>query len=86
MRVLKGWIKRLWRRIFVSVISEGALPQRIADMRLWRPIFTQADGRLGHIFNLGHGILPETPVENIRLLADFVHNQAVRDTTAAPPQ
>ena len=49
-------------------------------------ILRQADGRPGHIFNLGHGILPETPVENIRLLADFVHNQAVRDTTTAPPQ
>jgi uroporphyrinogen decarboxylase len=29
--------------------------------------------RPGHIFNLGHGILPETPVDNVRRLADFVH-------------
>lgn len=27
----------------------------------------------GHIFNLGHGILPETPVDNVRRLVDFVH-------------
>ena len=33
----------------------------------------QAGGRPGHIFNLGHGILPNTPVENVRRLADFVH-------------
>jgi uroporphyrinogen decarboxylase len=32
-----------------------------------------ADGRPGHIFNLGHGILPHTPVDNVKNLADFVH-------------
>jgi uroporphyrinogen decarboxylase len=30
-------------------------------------------GRPGHIFNLGHGILPETPVDNVKRLVDFVH-------------
>lgn len=30
-------------------------------------------GRDGHIFNLGHGILPGTPVDNVRRLVDFVH-------------
>ena len=35
-------------------------------------ILAQAGGRPGHIFNLGHGILPETPVENVRALVNFV--------------
>ena len=35
-------------------------------------ILRRAGGRPGHIFNLGHGILPETPVENVKALAKFV--------------
>jgi len=35
-------------------------------------ILAQAGGRPGHIFNLGHGILPETPVENVRALVHSV--------------
>jgi uroporphyrinogen decarboxylase len=36
-------------------------------------ILAQADGRPGHIFNLGHGILPKTPVEHVAALVDMVH-------------
>jgi uroporphyrinogen decarboxylase len=35
-------------------------------------ILRRAGNRPGHIFNLGHGILPETPVENVKALAKFV--------------
>ena len=35
-------------------------------------ILRRAAGRSGHIFNLGHGILPETPVDNVKNLARFV--------------
>jgi uroporphyrinogen decarboxylase len=38
-----------------------------------RRILEQAGGRPGHIFNLGHGILPETPVENVLALVSAVH-------------
>ena len=38
-------------------------------------ILRRAGGRAGHIFNLGHGILPETPVENVKMLAKFVQEQ-----------
>lgn len=44
-------------------------------------ILRQAGGRPGHIFNLGHGILPETPVENVRALVEFV-----REWRANPPR
>jgi uroporphyrinogen decarboxylase len=37
-------------------------------------ILRQANGRPGHIFNLGHGVLPLTPVDNVKFLVDFVHD------------
>ena len=37
-------------------------------------ILDEVDHRAGHIFNLGHGILPETPVDNVKALVDFVHD------------
>jgi uroporphyrinogen decarboxylase len=39
-------------------------------------ILRQAAGRPGHIFNLGHGILPETPVDNVKALCDFVREHS----------
>ncbi len=36
-------------------------------------VLAQAAGRPGHVFNLGHGVLPETPVDNLRRLVDHVH-------------
>jgi len=39
-------------------------------------ILRRAAGRPGHIFNLGHGILPETPVENVQALCDYVREHS----------
>ena len=41
-------------------------------------ILTRVGGRPGHIFNLGHGILPSTPVEHVQLLAQHVHSTSRR--------
>jgi len=41
-------------------------------------ILNEAGGRNGHIFNLGHGILPETPVDNVLALVDAVHELSAR--------
>lgn len=41
-------------------------------------ILQLAGGRAGHIFNLGHGILPSTPVENVKYLIDIVHELSAR--------
>lgn len=39
-------------------------------------ILTRAGGRPGHIFNLGHGILPQTPVGTVRAVAEMVHEMS----------
>ena len=38
-----------------------------------REVLEQAAGRPGHVFNLGHGLLPQTPLENVELLVETVH-------------
>jgi uroporphyrinogen decarboxylase len=52
----------------MSLLAERAeLERRTAD------ILAQAGGRPGHIFNLGHGVLQQTPPANARALVDMVH-------------
>jgi uroporphyrinogen decarboxylase len=40
-------------------------------------VLRRAGGRSGHIFNLGHGILPATPVESVKAVVDHVHARTV---------
>lgn len=48
----------------------GPLPELRARVR---DVLQRAGGRPGHIFNLGHGVLPETPVDHVRAVVDLVH-------------
>jgi uroporphyrinogen decarboxylase len=41
-------------------------------------ILRNVGSRPGHIFNLGHGILPSTPVEHVQMLAQYVHSASRR--------
>ena len=41
-------------------------------------ILARAGGRPGHIFNLGHGVLPDTPVEHVAAMIDAVHELSAR--------
>lgn len=41
-------------------------------------VLEEVNNKPGHIFNLGHGIIPETPVDNVKHLVDFVQNQSAR--------
>ena len=79
------WRVRLdegWRRIGHDVAVMGNLDPVVlfADQDVIRAqarkILAQAGGRAGHIFNLGHGILPETPVENVVALVEMVHEMS----------
>jgi uroporphyrinogen decarboxylase len=72
-------LDKAWRRLGSGVAIQGNLDP-IALFAPWpelrqraESVLEQAAGRPGHIFNLGHGILPQTPVDNVRRLVDFVH-------------
>ncbi|MBN2579110.1 MAG: uroporphyrinogen decarboxylase [Pirellulales bacterium] len=67
-----------WRTIGHETAIQGNLdpavllgpPEEVR--RRTEDVLRQAAGRPGHIFNLGHGVLPQTPVENVRLLIETV--------------
>jgi uroporphyrinogen decarboxylase len=68
-----------WQRIGPSHAIQGNLDPLVllappAELeRQVRAILDQAAGRPGHIFNLGHGVLPQTPVEAVAALVGLVH-------------
>jgi uroporphyrinogen decarboxylase len=81
------WRVRLdegWERVGYDVAVMGNLDPVVLfanqdALRLHaKRILDQAGGRPGHIFNLGHGILPETPVENVIALVEMVHEMSCR--------
>ena len=72
-------LPQAWALLGDSVAVQGNLDP-VALFADWealqaraRHILDSVKGRPGHIFNLGHGILPHTPVDNVRRLVDFVH-------------
>lgn len=77
-------IDAAWDRIGHDRAIQGNLDPTVllADFGVVRrkasEVLEAAAGRPGHVFNLGHGILPGTPVDNVRRLADFVHEASAR--------
>jgi uroporphyrinogen decarboxylase len=73
-----------WKRVGYDVAVQGNLDPAVL---LARPseirrqaeiILERAGGRPGHIFNLGHGVLPETPVEHVVALVEMVHELSAK--------
>ena len=54
----------------IVLCSEPSVVEHAASALL-----ESVNGRPGHIFNLGHGIVPQTPVDNVKRLVDYVHDQ-----------
>ncbi len=77
-------IGEAWGRIGYDVAIQGNLDPVIllASVDLIKKevkrILDAVKGRPGHVFNLGHGILPNTPVENVAALVDMVHEYSSR--------
>lgn len=67
-----------WRSMEYGCAVQGNLdpitlfaPEPILETRV-KQVLAQAAGRAGHIFNLGHGIVPNTPVENVQAVVKMV--------------
>jgi uroporphyrinogen decarboxylase len=73
-----------WRLAGEGVAVQGNLDPTLLfaprDRLLARvdDVLRRAGGRAGHVFNLGHGILPGTPVEAVRAVVDHVHEATAR--------
>jgi uroporphyrinogen decarboxylase len=82
-----GWRMPLdwfWERIGFDRGIQGNLDP-IALLGPWPELKSQIDdvldraaGRPGHIFNLGHGILPDTPIDNVQRLVDYVRERTTK--------
>ena len=77
-----------WKRIGYDRAIQGTLdpllllaPREIAVKRA-KQIVREAGGRVGHIFNLGHGIVPEVPVDTVKAVIDAVHETALSPEAA----
>ncbi len=73
-----------WQRLGTDVAIQGNLDPTVlmADQTLIKSqaatILKRVGGRPGHIFNLGHGMLPEVPTEKVVELVKFVHESTKR--------
>ena len=73
-----------WQRIGYDVAIQGNLdpvslmaPPKVIEQKV-KEILEKADNRPGHIFNLGHGINKETPVDNVIAMVEAVHKYSKR--------
>lgn len=72
-----------WDRLGMPAVQGNMDPMALCADRATvaehaRRVLDEAEGRPGHIFNLGHGIVPETPVDNVKFLVDLVHEASGR--------
>ena len=68
-----GWERVGWQRGIQGNLDPAVLlgPPDLVRSRS-RDVLRRAGGRAGHIFNLGHGVLPDTPLENLQVLIETV--------------
>ena len=77
-------LDRAWKRIGADRAVQGNLDPVIctasweAVERAATRVLERAEMHDGHVFNLGHGVLPNTPVENLQRLVELVHDRTAR--------
>jgi uroporphyrinogen decarboxylase len=79
VRLDEGWEAVGHNRAVQGNLDPAVLLANRADIRRHaQAVLTQANNRPGHIFNLGHGVLQQTPVENAIALVEAVHELSQR--------
>jgi uroporphyrinogen decarboxylase len=75
----EGWRRVGFERAIQGNLDPGVLlaPRAVIRERV-RDLLARAQGRPGHVFNIGHGIFPETPPDNVRAMVDAVHEMSAR--------
>src|SRR5262249_19191418 len=78
------------RRVDIGTALQGTLdpavllaPWEVVERRA-RDVLSRGRTAEGHIFNLGHGVLPETEPDVLARLTDYVHEQTVQEDAAGP--
>jgi uroporphyrinogen decarboxylase len=76
-----------WERVGPNVAVQGNLdpaallaPWGVVE-EMARDVLARAGGRAGHVFNLGHGVLPGSPPDNLRRLVELVHDATAQERT-----
>jgi uroporphyrinogen decarboxylase len=79
-----GWGRVGWERGVQGNLDPAVLlgPPELVRRRA-QDVLRRAGGRPGHVFNLGHGVLPDTALENLQLLVETVHGHPAAGSTAA---
>ncbi len=69
----QAWMDISYRSAVQGNLDPAVLFSSIPELRLRvHELLKRTGSRPGHIFNLGHGILPETPVENVKAVVEMV--------------
>jgi uroporphyrinogen decarboxylase len=73
MNIDQAWIDISYRSAVQGNLDPAVLFAPLPELKMRvHEILKRTGSRPGHIFNLGHGILPETPVDHVRAVVDFV--------------
>ena len=72
-----------WARLGCQAVQGNMDPialcaDRETVVRSAQAVLDDVGDRAGHIFNLGHGIVPQTPVDNVKALVDYIHERTAR--------
>jgi len=73
-------LRKTWDEVGCKAVQGNLDPivlcaDRQAVLRKAGELLDEVGGKPGHIFNLGHGIVPSTPVDNVKALVNYVHER-----------